>query len=251
VGPGSSMSSLIQEPVCLITGGSSGIGLATARKFYESGYRVSICGRSQQRLDEAARLISNNTLVDSKRLFTVVSDLDQAGHAKAFAQQSLEHFGRIDVLVNNVGIAPLSPFGAITEDTFEQLININVRSNFYLTQLAWNTMVKQGGGTIVNVSSLAAVDPFVGFSTYGASKAWLDLLTHSLAQEGKDLNIRVCSVRPGAVETPLLRGLFPDFPAEQCVSPEAVATLIWKCVDLPADYPSGSAFPITADPTPE
>lgn len=245
------MSNVFQEPVCIVTGGSSGIGLATARKFYEAGYRISICGRSKERLDEASKQIVNDALVDSKRLLTVVTDLVQPGQAKAFAQKSLEHFGRIDVLVNNAGVAPLSPFGAITEDSFEQLINVNVRSSFYLTQLAWNTMVKQRGGTIVNISSLSAVDPFVGFSTYGASKAWLDLLTHSLAQEGKDLNIRVCSVRPGAVETPLLRGLFPDFPAEQCASPEAVAEVVWGCVTSPTDYPSGAAFPITADPATE
>ena len=245
---GKSMSNVFQEPVCIITGGSSGIGLATARKFFDAGYRISICGRSQERLDEAAKLVSaGDSLVDSKRLLTVAIDLEDTAQAKAFAQKSLEHFGRIDVLVNNAGVAPLSPFGAITEDSFEQLININVRSSFYLNQLVWNTMVKQGGGTIVNISSLAAVDPFTGFSTYGASKAWLDLLTHSMAQEGKVLNIRVCSVRPGAVETPLLRGLFPDFPTEQCVSPEAVAEVIWGCVDSPTDYPSGSAFPVTVD----
>ena len=245
---GNSMSNVFKEPVCIITGGSSGIGLATARKFFDAGYRISICGRSQERLDEAAKLISaGDSLVDSKRLLTVAIDLEDTAQAKAFAQKSLEHFGRIDVLVNNAGVAPLSPFGAITEDSFEQLININVRSSFYLNQLVWNTMVKQGGGTIVNISSLAAVDPFTGFSTYGASKAWLDLLTHSMAQEGKVLNIRVCSVRPGAVETPLLRGLFPDFPTEQCVSPEAVAEVIWGCVDSPTDYPSGSAFPVTVD----
>ena len=235
----------------MITGGSSGIGLATARKFFDAGYRISICGRSQERLDEASKLIGNDPLADSKRLLTVVADLAEPAQAKAFAQESLEHFGRIDVLVNNAGVAPLSPFGAITEDSFEHLINVNVRSSFYLTQLAWTTMVKQRGGTIVNISSLSAVDPFVGFSTYGASKAWLDLLTHSLAQEGKNLNIRACSVRPGAVETPLLRGLFPDFPADQCVSPQAVAEVVWGCVESPNDYPSGSAFPITADPAPE
>ena len=235
----------------MITGGSSGIGLATARKFFDAGYRISICGRSQERLDEASKLIGNDPLADSKRLLTVVADLAEPAQAKAFAQESLEHFGRIDVLVNNAGVAPLSPFGAITEDSFENLINVNVRSSFYLTQLAWTTMVKQRGGTIVNISSLSAVDPFVGFSTYGASKAWLDLLTHSLAQEGKNLNIRACSVRPGAVETPLLRGLFPDFPADQCVSPQAVAEVVWGCVESPNDYPSGSAFPITADPAPE
>lgn len=245
------MSNVYQNPVCMITGGSSGIGLATARKFFDAGYRISICGRSQERLDEASKLIGNDPLADSKRLLTVVADLAEPAQAKAFAQESLEHFGRIDVLVNNAGVAPLSPFGAITEDSFEHLINVNVRSSFYLTQLAWTTMVKQRGGTIVNISSLSAVDPFVGFSTYGASKAWLDLLTHSLAQEGKNLNIRACSVRPGAVETPLLRGLFPDFPADQCVSPQAVAEVVWGCVESPNDYPSGSAFPITADPAPE
>ena len=112
-------------------------------------------------------------------------------------------------------------------------------------------MVKQRGGTIVNISSLSAVDPFVGFSTYGASKAWLDLLTHSLAQEGKDSSIRVCSLRPGAVETPLLRGLFPDFPSEDCVSPERVASEVWGCVNSPDKYPSGSAFPVTVESSSE
>lgn len=241
------MSTVIQDPVCIITGGSSGIGLATAQKFYKAGYRIAICGRSQARLSEAASVISDNALIDQKRLLTTAVDLEQPDQAKAFVQTALEHFGRIDVLVNNAGVAPLSPFGAITEDSFETLVNVNVRSSFYLMQMAWNTMVKQRGGTIVNISSLSAVDPFVGFSTYGASKAWLDLLTHSLAQEGKDLDIRVCSIRPGAVETPLLRGLFPDFPPEGCVSPDRIAEEVWGCVNSPADYPSGSAFPVTAD----
>ena len=241
------MSNDIQDPVCIITGGSSGIGLATARRFHQAGYRIAICGRSQERLDQAAESISNGSLIDRKRLLTIVANLEHADQAKSFGQSSLEHFGRIDVLVNNAGVAPLSPFGAITEDTFETLINVNVRSSFYLMQMVWNTMVKQRNGTIVNISSLSAVDPFVGFSTYGASKAWLDLLTQSLAQEGKDSNIRICSIRPGAVETPLLRGLFPDFPAEQCVSPEQVADKVWGCVNSPTDYPSGSAFTVTAD----
>ena len=241
------MSNVIQDPVCIITGGSSGIGLATARKFYAAGYRIAICGRSQDRLSEAANLIADNSLVDRKRLLTIVADLEQPNQAKSFGQSSLEHFGRIDVLVNNAGVAPLSPFGAITEESFETLINVNVRSSFYLMQMAWNTMVKQRSGTVVNISSLSAVDPFVGFSTYGASKAWLDLLTQSLAQEGRDSNIRVCSIRPGAVETPLLRGLFPDFPTEECVSPERVAEEVWGCVNSPADFPSGSAFPVTTD----
>ena len=106
-------------------------------------------------------------------------------------------------------------------------------------------MLGQGGGVIVNVSSLAAVDPFPGFSLYGASKAWMDLLTVALATEGSEKGIRVCSIRPGAVETPMLRSLFPDFPTEQCVSPEAVAERIWGCVSDPQNYESGKAYEVT------
>ena len=128
------MSTNNQDPVCVITGGSSGIGLATARKFYQAGYRIAICGRSKERLEEAASLISNNTLIDQRRLLIFVADLEHPDQAKSFTQASLEHFGRIDVLVNNAGVAPLSPFGAITEDSFETLVNVNVRSSFYLIQ---------------------------------------------------------------------------------------------------------------------
>ena len=106
-------------------------------------------------------------------------------------------------------------------------------------------MKESNAGTIINISSLSAIDPFPGFSLYGASKSWLDLMTLALAAEGKESNIRVCSIRPGAVETPMLRGLFPDFPSEQCVQPADIAEVIWGCVNDPATYPSGQAFPVT------
>ena len=109
-------------------------------------------------------------------------------------------------------------------------------------------MIKSGGGTIVNISSLSAVDPFPGFSLYGASKAWMDLMTLALAAEGEEHKVRVCSIRPGAVETPLLRGLFPDFPADQCVSPQQVAKMVLGCVQEPQKYPSGKFFPVTNQP---
>ena len=107
---------------------------------------------------------------------------------------------------------------------------------------------RDAAATIVNVSSLSAIDPFPGFSLYGASKAWVDLLTEALATEGKECGIRVCSVRPGAVETPLLRGLFPDFPSDQCVSPDAVAEIILGCVASPEKFPSGGHFEVTTQP---
>ena len=148
---------------------------------------------------------------------------------------------------------PLNTFEEISAETFESAINTNIRSVFYLTQLIWKQMkdraqnapLEQGRGVVVNISSLAAVDPFPGFSLYGSCKAWLDLITFALASEGKEFGLRVCSVRPGAVETPMLRGLFPDYPAEQCVEPEEIAAAVWGCVSDPSQYPSGAAFAVT------
>ena len=234
-------------PVCLVTGGSSGIGLATAKRFAREGYRVAICGRSKEKLRAAVDQIQAASDGNSDFL-SLAADLSQPGQAQQMGQTVLDQFGRIDVLVNNAGLAPLAAIEDITEAQFESTLNVNLRSVFYLTQLVWRSMAGQGGGVIVNISSLAAVDPFLGFSLYGASKAWLDLLTQALAAEGEPRGIRICSIRPGAVETPLLRGLFPDFPADQCVSPSRIAEVAWGCVHDPQQYPSGQAFPVTDQP---
>jgi NAD(P)-dependent dehydrogenase (short-subunit alcohol dehydrogenase family) len=246
----------LKSPVCLVTGGSSGIGLATARLFFRDGYRVAFCGRDQQRLQTAVDQIvgaqpAGDEMTNRRRVYSVVADLADVNAAKGLAEQVVEHFGRVDVLVNNAALAPLSPFGAISAEDFENSTNVNIRSVFYLTQAVWKTMLNQRSGTIVNISSMSAVDPFPGFSLYGASKAWVDLMTHSLAAEGESSGIRVCSIRPGAVETPLLRGLFPDFPPEQCVQPEEIADVVMGCVTSPESYPSGKAFPVVQPPADE
>lgn len=255
-------------PVAIITGGSSGIGLATAMRFASEGYHVGICGRRSMALESAKeQILAAGKLTDSSgnrslECFTFVADLSDVDQAKKFAQAAIKKFGSIDVLVNNAALAPLAPFEEITAEDFEAIINTNLRSSFYLTQIIWRNMKRtaqtatesragnqknqQGRGVVVNISSLAAVDPFPGFSLYGASKAWLDLISLALAAEGRELGLRVCSVRPGAVETPLLRSLFPDFPADQCVLPERIADAVWRCVAEPKKFPSGQAFEITA-----
>jgi len=250
------------KPVCLITGGSSGIGLSTAKLFAAQGYHLAICGRNGDALAEAREAILNETSHDIECL-TLVADLNDISQAKNFAEDVIDHLGHIEVLINNAGAAPLASFEEISTESFESAININIRSTFYLTQIVWRQMKEQAQqhlsgqssklasshpGIVVNVSSLAAVDPFPGFSVYGACKAWLDLITVALAEEGKALGLRVCSVRPGAVETPMLRNLFPDYPADQCLPPEAIAEIIMACVSEPDQWESGAAFGITADP---
>ena len=247
------MSGTNSTPVCLITGGSSGIGLATAKRFAEAGYHIAICGRRPEALEAANVQITTAGKVHEIRCFHQVVDLNHTDQAQQFGKQALQHFGNVDVLVNNAATAPLAPFEEITVETFESAINTNIRSVFYLTQLIWkhmkdralNAPLGQGRGVVVNISSLAAVDPFPGFSLYGSCKAWLDLITFALASEGKELGLRVCSVRPGAVETPMLRGLFPEYPADQCVEPEEIAAAVWGCVNEPEQYPSGAAFAVT------
>ena len=177
----------------------------------------------------------------------VLREFDEA-RAREVAAETVSRFGRVDLLVNNAAASPLSPFHEISPETFEATINTNIRSLFYLTQVIWKKMRDQRAGVIVNISSLSAVDPFDGLGFYGACKAWMDLMTQSLASEGADLGLRVCSVRPGAVETPMLRRLFPDFPSEQCVEPRRIAETVWGCVSEPENYPSGEAFTITDQP---
>jgi NAD(P)-dependent dehydrogenase (short-subunit alcohol dehydrogenase family) len=229
--------------VCLITGGSDGIGLATAKRFFEHGYHVVICGRRAEKLQAAAEEISALSDLNNK-VVTINGDLNNSKTRADLLKNSIERFGRIDVLVNNAGAAPLGSFESIDEATFDRVLQTNIRSVFLLTQKVWAEMLTRGGGTIVNISSMAAVDPFPGFSIYGASKAWLELMTLALAAEGKDSNIRVCAVRPGAVETDLLRSLFPDFPPEQCVAPAEIAERVWQCIADPENSPSGQAFTV-------
>jgi len=243
------MSNEKSAPVCLVTGGTDGIGLAMARHFAASGYRIVSCGRDKQRLAAAELEIKSS---DGECLF-VQADLSDPKQAVKLGEQAIEKFGRVDVLVNNAAAAPLAPFDEVTEETFENAVNLNVRSVFYLTQTIWRKMKQQeveeqGRGVVINISSLAAVDPFPGFSVYGSTKAWIDLMSVALAAEGKENDIRVYSIRPGAVETKMLRGLFPDFPAEQCVQPSDVAKLALKMVTQPDGYESGKAYNVTNQP---
>ena len=130
------------RPVCLVTGGSSGIGLATARLFAGEGYDVGICGRDEAKLAAAEKQILQSASESSHEVecLVVVADLTDVNQARKFINQSLDRFSRIDVLVNNASVAPLASFEEITEETFEATINVAIRSLFDGTQIAWEKM---------------------------------------------------------------------------------------------------------------
>lgn len=228
--------------VCLVTGGSTGIGLATAKLFAEMGYQIAICGRDKTRLATAQQELIAIAGGDKSRVYAESFDLRAASQAGLLIEQVQERFGRIDVLVNNAGIAVCKPLVEMDNNDFESMISINVRAVHHLTHTVWPLMQKQGGGVIVNVSSLAALDPFPGFAAYGASKAWIDIYTKAIAAEGKPDNIRVYAVRPGVVDTDLLNRLFPDFPQEQRLQPNDVARMIFEVCGDAFVYSSGQAI---------
>lgn len=215
----------------LITGGTSGIGLATARHFVRQGFSLVVCGRNAERLSQARQdlrqLASEHPSGGKIVIESLPCDLQDIQQCSQLAGRATEILGGIDILVNNAAAAPLCQFETTSIEDFEQVLSINLRASWTVTQEIWKGMVSRKSGAIVNVSSMAAVDPYSGFSLYGASKGWIETWTRALADEGIRKGIRVYGVRPGAVETPLLRRLFPDFPADQCVSPEEVARTIY------------------------
>lgn len=263
----------------LITGGTSGIGLATGIHFAKQGHDVLVCGRDQRRLQEAnshlkkaaqsyrlnlstqspetlsevtageatsSKAVGGSQPVDSITA-AVACDLAQPLQCAELATLAIQKLGRVDVLVNNAAMAPMCPFEDTAQDEFEKVIAVNLRAAWVLTQRIWSTMTARRSGVVINISSMAAIDPFTGFSLYGASKGWCETWTKALADEGLRKGIHVYSVRPGAVETPLLRRLMPDFPAEKCVSPEEVAETIFELATT-ENHPSGSIITVSKDP---
>lgn len=230
-----------QAPICLITGGSSGIGLATARHFATHGFCVAFCGRQYDRVAAAETEVAL-AAGNPARVLASVTDIGSITACQNLVQAVHQKFGRVDVLVNNAGVAPLAPICELSDAAMRAVWETNQQAVFAMTRAVWPIMQAQSGGTIVNVSSLAAVDPFPGFSLYGASKAWVELFTKATADEGRDQGIRAIAVRLGAVETPLLRGLFPEFPADKAVSAVEVAEFLFLLATQPVmRFTSGSA----------
>ncbi len=228
--------------VAMITGGTSGIGLATALRQAASGHEVVIFGRTKARLEQACEQI---LAAGAGSCQAIEADFRYPQQAVNAMRSALERAGRCDLLVNAAAVAPLAGFAHTTAEAFDEVVNVNIRSLYLATQVIWPAMQNQGGGVIVNVSSLSAVSPFTGFSAYGASKAWLDTVTKAWADEGRADGIRAYSVRPGAVATPMLAGLFPDFPQEQTVSADEVAEVICQLALPPWRFSSGEAFTVS------
>lgn len=227
----------LSDQVCIVTGGGRGIGRATARRLCGAGASVFVVSRTLRELEETASACQSGP----GSCTPIVADVTLPASVQGLVRDVLAKVGRLDALVNNAGVAPLAPIDQMHDADFERLIDVNVRAVFHGCRAAWPAL-QRAGGTIVNISSLAADDPFPGFAAYGGTKAFVNTFSRALAGEGKPFGIKVFAVAPGAVETEMLRGPFPDFPAEQTLDPDHVAAVVEWCLDPRCTYASGETI---------
>ena len=186
----------LQGKIAVITGGTSGIGLATAKLFVKEGAYVFITGRREKELDAAVQAIGRHVTGvqgDVARL----ADLDRL-------YEAVKTKGRIDVVFANAGVAEFSPFGKITEEHFDKLFDTNVKGTLFTVQKALALM--NDGGSIILNGSVASVKGTPAFGVYGATKAALRSFVRTWTSDLKDRHIRSNVVSPGPTDTPIVDG---------------------------------------------
>jgi 3-oxoacyl-[acyl-carrier protein] reductase len=220
--------SISSSTVAIVTGGSRGIGFATAELLVGRGAAVAITGMNQATLDNAAALLGRG----GARVLALRADVrDQDQVAAAFDRVATEWEG-FDVLVNNAGVGGFVEVADMTSEDWHRVIGTNLTGVYHCCHAALPHLTARGGGFIVNVSSLAGVNPFVGGAAYCASKAGLNAFSEALMQEVRHRDIRVSYVMPGSVRTGFSSGDGPG--TEWKLAPEDVAQAIVDVLDHPS-----------------
>jgi NADP-dependent 3-hydroxy acid dehydrogenase YdfG len=183
-----------------ITGASSGIGEATAIACSRAGAAVALGARREDRIADLARRIEE----EGGRAVALPTDVSDERRARAFVERSYEHLGRLDALVNNAGVMLLGPVEGADTEQWRRMVAVNVFGTLYCTHAALPVMREQGGGHIVNVSSVAGRRASLGAAVYNLTKFGVNGFSEALRQEALHSNIRVTIIEPGAVETELL-----------------------------------------------
>lgn len=214
----------------LITGGGSGIGLALAKAFAQTGYSVVITGRNQDRLRAAAKRLEASNV----EIVPIQCDVRDPASVERLLAQVRQKYSSLDVLVNNAGISHgLASVEKLPLEVWKQVIDTNLTGTFLVTQAALPLM--QAGGTIVNNLSIAAVQPFAGMAAYNASKFGAMGFTRALREDLRQRGIRVLALLPGATDTEIWTQFWPDAPREKMISPDTVAQAVLHAVAAPPE----------------
>lgn len=226
----------IANKIVLVTGASSGIGEATARALATAGATVVLGAR---RTDRLAALADEIAAAGGKAIFRRL-DVTARADVQAFADAALDAFGRIDAIVNNAGIMPLSPMAALKVDEWDRMVDVNIKGVLYGIAAVLPAMTRQGAGHVVNVSSIGGLTVWPLSAVYCATKFAVRAISDGLRQETD--TIRVTCVYPGVVESELANSITDPTAAEAMVAyrrialkPEAIAAAIVHAIGQPAD----------------
>lgn len=246
------MSASIEGKVALVTGGSTGIGFATAQRFAREGAKVAIANVNAERGNAAVQKIRD----DGGDALFVQTDVSDPAQVEAMVGSVVDHFGDLNFAFNNAGVGgDLAPIHMATVENFQRVVALNLTGVWTSMKYEIQHMMANGGGVIVNNSSTAGGRAMPGLSAYVASKWGLNGITEAAALEYAEAGIRVNSVMPGPTETPGLAGirdLMPEAeaqflamtPQKRIADPsELAAAVVWLCSDE-ASFVTGANFPV-------
>lgn len=228
--------SSIENKVILITGASSGIGEATAKILASAGGVVMLGARRTERLESlAAEIVQAGGKARFRRL-----DVTSRQDTQAFVDEALEVFGRVDVIINNAGVMPLSPMAALKVDEWDRMVDVNIKGVLYGIAAVLPVMNRQGHGQIINISSIGGLSVSPTAAVYCATKYAVRAISDGLRQEND--KIRVTCVYPGVVESELADTITDPVAAQAmatfrqiALKPEAIANAIAHVIAQPAD----------------
>ncbi len=237
--------------VALVTGGSAGIGEAIAKTFAREGARVVVTGRRQEELDRVVHDIDRR----NGKSVAIAGSVTDDRHARAAVNEAIQHFGTLDVLVNNAGVGEFGRrLHELDDETWSRVLDVNLTGVFRMTRAAVSEMLKRGRGSIVNISSIASLVGIPLLPAYAASKGALDALTRAIAIDYAKDGIRCNVVNPGLIATPMAAPLMADpeqldpilahYPIRRPGKPEEVADMVLYLASDEAAWVTGGTFTI-------
>jgi NAD(P)-dependent dehydrogenase (short-subunit alcohol dehydrogenase family) len=216
----------LEGKVALITGGGTGIGAAIAERFVAEGARICITGRRQEMLDQTAAALPAGTVT------TCAGDTTKDEDVARMVERTIKFGGKLDVLVNNAGIAAHGSVVDIDRKAWRQVIDVNLNGPFMLMQEAIPHMIKAGGGSVINVASVGGLRCLPGYPAYCASKAGLIMLTQQAALDYGAYKVRCNAICPGGVKTSMVEKEFGQFGRMLGMDTDAYFDLISESLPL-------------------
>jgi NADP-dependent 3-hydroxy acid dehydrogenase YdfG len=222
----------MNKPVAIVTGGSRGIGQAIALRFAKEGFAVALVARDRKKLNQTQEMIFSSGF---EKPLIVQADLRDLKQVKEIVPKVIKEWGKIDVLVNNAGLGYLKPFLEISPEEYDEMMDVNMRAVFFLTQYTVPQMMNQKSGLILNIASLAGKNGFKSGTGYAASKWALRGFAQCLLPEVREYDIRVVTIFPGSVKTNFSQGgqSPTGTPSQNKIQVEDIAEIAYMAFHIP------------------